>query len=207
SAAHPRAAHNCMSSRGIRKLRPPSGGEDAVRSAICPTSIAVTGGILLKRKADPSSDMTMASPQSASDSQKLAGVSSHDRILGAAKHLFATRGYESTSTVAIARAAGTSESQLIKHFGSKEGLLEAIFDMGWERMSGAFPALQPIASPAERLEALLEMMLSGFERDQELKQLMLLEGRRIRKEGHMVMLTGGYKRLVEMADSMLGEMK
>lgn len=149
----------------------------------------------------------MASPQSASDSQKIAGMSSHDRILHAAKHLFATRGYESTSTVAIARAAGTSESQLIKHFGSKEGLLEAIFDQGWDRMSAAFPALQPIASPSERLEALLEIMLSGMERDPELKQLMLLEGRRIRKEGHMVLLTTGYQRLVQMADSMLGEMK
>jgi AcrR family transcriptional regulator len=149
----------------------------------------------------------MPTQQSASDSQKIAGMSSHDRILQAAKHLFATRGYESTSTVAIARAAGTSESQLIKHFGSKEGLLEAIFDMGWERMSSMFPALQPIASPSERLEALLEMMLSGFERDLELKQLMLLEGRRIRKEGHMVLLTGGYLRLVQMADAMLAEMK
>lgn len=149
----------------------------------------------------------MASPQPGPDSQKFAGMSSHDRILQAAKHLFATRGYESTSTVAIARAAGTSESQLIKHFGSKEGLLEAIFDMGWERMSAMFPALQPIASPAERLEALLEMLLSGFERDPELKQLMLLEGRRIRKEGHMVMLTGGYLGLVQMADSMIAEMR
>jgi len=149
----------------------------------------------------------MVSSQPASDSQKIAGMSSHDRILQAAKHLFATRGYESTSTVAIARAAGTSESQLIKHFGSKEGLLEAIFDQGWERMSAMFPALQPIASPAERLEALLEMILSAMERDPDLKQLMLLEGRRIRKEGHMVMLTSGYLRLVQMADAMLAEMQ
>jgi len=55
-------------------------------------------------------------------------ASSHDRILMAAKQLFASRGYENTSTVAIARLAGTSESQLMKHFGSKEGLLEEIFD-------------------------------------------------------------------------------
>src|ERR1041385_6502583 len=153
--------------------------------------------IPLKTLGFHSSDMTMPSPPTASDSQKIAGLSSHDRILNAAKHLFATRGYENTSTVAIARAAGTSESQLIKHFGSKEGLLEAIFDMGWERMSAMFPALQPIASPAERLEALLEMMLSGLERDPELKQLMLLEGRRIRKEGHMVMLTEGLPRSLQ----------
>ena len=44
-------------------------------------------------------------------------------------------GYENTSTVAIAREAGTSESQLMKHFGSKQGLLVAIFDRGWASMS------------------------------------------------------------------------
>jgi AcrR family transcriptional regulator len=57
-------------------------------------------------------------------------LSSHDRILLAAKRLFAENGYENTSTVAIARDAGTSESQLMKHFGSKQGLLVAIFDRG-----------------------------------------------------------------------------
>ena len=62
-------------------------------------------------------------------------LSSHDRILMAAKHLFARGGYENTSTVAIAREAGTSESQLMKHFGSKQGLLGAIFDRGWQGIS------------------------------------------------------------------------
>ena len=38
--------------------------------------------------------------------------SSHDRILQAAKQLFASRGYENTTTAQIARAAETSESQL-----------------------------------------------------------------------------------------------
>jgi hypothetical protein len=35
-----------------------------------------------------------------------------DRLLLAAKELFARNGYEQTSTAAIARRAGTSESQL-----------------------------------------------------------------------------------------------
>src|SRR5688572_7518797 len=74
-----------------------------------------------------SRDMTMPPAKRPSPAAVPVGgipASSHDRILAAAKHLFATRGYESSSTVAIARAAGTSESQLMKHFGSKEGLLE-----------------------------------------------------------------------------------
>lgn len=149
----------------------------------------------------------MSSPQALTDSQKLAALSSHDRILQAAKHLFASKGYENTSTVAIARAAGTSESQLIKHFGSKEGLLEAIFEQGWLQMVPLFRGVQDLPSAADKLHALMDLVITALERDAELKELMLLEGRRIRKEGHMILLTGGYRDLVKLTDAILLEMK
>ncbi len=133
-------------------------------------------------------------------------TSSHNRILLAAKTLFATRGYENTSTAAISRMAGTSESQLIKHFGSKEGLLEAIFDEGWAAMSEGLRPLQGMAG-AQRLRAMMEVVLSSLQRDPELKQLMLLEGRRVRKEGHMILLTSGFLELVQGVDSVLEEMR
>ena len=132
--------------------------------------------------------------------------SSRERMLVAAKHLFAQDGYENTTTSAIARQAGTSESQLIKHFGSKEGLLEAIFDQGWESMSYIFTAIHSLHSPAEKLEVMLELVITNFNRDPELKQLMLLEGRRIRKEGHMVLLTKGYLRFIGVVDAIIAEM-
>lgn len=134
--------------------------------------------------------------------------STHERILEAAKTLFASKGYENTSTVAIARQAGTSESQLMKHFGSKEGLLEGIFEESWLRINAA--ARQVVAtpaSPAEKLDTLVGMILSAFEKDADLKLLMLLEGRRIRKEGHMVMLTSGFREFVRTVDSVLEEMR
>lgn len=134
--------------------------------------------------------------------------SSHDRILQAAKSLFASRGYESTSTVAIARAAGTSESQLMKHFGSKEGILEAIFESAWLALNPRLRlAAQAEASPADKLQILAEQVLSAFERDAELRLLLLLEGRRIRKEGHMIMLSRGFREFVQMVDDVLGEMR
>ncbi len=133
-------------------------------------------------------------------------ASSHDRILQAAKNLFASRGYENTSTVAIARAAGTSESQLMKHFGNKEGLLEAIFDRGWVAIAENLRTVQGAPSPEHKLRVLLDATLTGLENDPELKQLMLLEGRRIRKEGHMVMMTSGFLDFVRLADTILAEM-
>ncbi len=141
------------------------------------------------------------------DASRAATPSSRDRILASAKQLFASRGYENTSTVAIARQAGTSESQLMKHFGSKEGLLEAIFDQGWENMGYLIRSIHDLTSAAEKLQVLLDLVLSGLDRDRELKELLLLEGRRVRKEGRMVMLTRGYQDFVKVVDGVLTEMK
>ena len=60
---------------------------------------------------------------------------SRDRLLSAGKTLFGRLGYEQTSTAAIAREAGTSESQLVRYFGGKSGLLEAIFNQAWEGLT------------------------------------------------------------------------
>ncbi len=136
-----------------------------------------------------------------------AAASSRERILIAAKQLFASRGYENTSTVAIARMAGTSESQLMKHFGSKEGLLEAIFDHGWHNLASRVGEINSLNSPRQKLRTLLDLMLAGMERDPELKQLLLLEGRRIRKEGQMVMITEGFLRFIGVLDDILAQMR
>ena len=129
----------------------------------------------------------------------------HERILRVGKTLFANRGYEHTSTSAIARQAGTSESQLMKHFGSKAGLLEAIFVDGWTVITErARIAIQGVDSPLEQLQLMAGCVLECLERDPELKLLMLLEGRRIRREGQMVALTDGFLSFVRLADGVLG---
>ena len=134
--------------------------------------------------------------------------STHERILRVGKTLFANRGYEHTSTSAIARQAGTSESQLMKHFGSKAGLLEAIFIEGWNRITDeARQSIENISSPPDRLQMISRTVLRHLERDPELKLLMLLEGRRIRKEGQMVALTQGFLGFVSVVDGVLHEMR
>lgn len=142
------------------------------------------------------------------DGEARAELSSHDRILQAGRELFAEDGYENTTTSAIARKAGTSESQLIKHFGSKEGLLEAIYDQAWQRMSQGLRRIQEtVASPFEKLRALTDLMIGALERDKEISTLMLLEGRRIRKHGHLVLLTSGFQQVLGVVDGLLKEMR
>jgi AcrR family transcriptional regulator len=151
----------------------------------------------------------MRKPQSLAGRQgdAPAELSSHDRILQAGRELFAEDGYENTTTSAIARKAGTSESQLIKHFGSKEGLLEAIYDQAWQRMSDGLRRIQEAySSPLDKLRALTELMIGALERDREISTLMLLEGRRIRKHGHHVLLTRGFHGVLGLIDGLLKEM-
>lgn len=136
-----------------------------------------------------------------------AELSSHDRILRAAKQLFAQNGYENTSTVAIAREAGTSESQLMKHFGSKQGLLTAILERGWTKMSERIKAITSFSSPADRLLAVLEAISIELENDPELKVLSALEARRIRKDSNEVVLTRGSYQYRELLDHILIDMR
>jgi AcrR family transcriptional regulator len=133
-------------------------------------------------------------------------LSSHDRILRAAKRLFAQNGYENTSTVAIARDAGTSESQLMKHFGSKQGLLVAILERGWTNVGQRCSTINN-ASPGDRLLAVLKAITIEFENDPEFKVLAALEARRVRKDSNEIVLTHGWRQYRELIDRILSDMR
>lgn len=135
-------------------------------------------------------------------------TSSRDRLREGAKALFAERGYEATTTAAICRLAGTSQSQLIKHFTNKQGVLEAIFEYAWEQLNPAIQlAIARNPSPTDKLRTVLDMVLSFLQKDRDLRTVFLLEGRRIRGDGHMVVLVPGFLDFVRILDGILKEMK
>jgi len=139
--------------------------------------------------------------------EKFLSPSSRERILLAAKHLFARNGYENTSTVAIAREAGTSESQLMKHFGSKQGLLAAILDRGWAAVLERVRALPAEYRLGDRLFAMLEAVIIEMDHDAQLKELMTLEARRVRKDSRDVLMSHGYGQFTELLDAVLLDMR
>ena len=53
-----------------------------------------------------------------------------ENILEAALQLFATEGFHATSTSKVAKAAGVSEGLIFRHFGNKDGLLQAVISQG-----------------------------------------------------------------------------
>ncbi|HET7435884.1 MAG TPA: TetR/AcrR family transcriptional regulator [Thermoanaerobaculia bacterium] len=118
---------------------------------------------------------------------------SRSRLLGAGKRLFAQNGYEQTSTAAIARSAGSSESQLIRYFGGKAGLLEAIFNESWMGLND--DVQKQIAEAQHGRDALLRilnLMIAALGRDDEIAFLFLFEGRRMRGAAHEVVLSRGF---------------
>lgn len=124
---------------------------------------------------------------------------SRNRLLNAGKNLFAKNGYEQTSTAAIAREAGSSESQLIRYFGGKAGLLEAIFNESWLALNDAVS--QRITEAHNGRDAILELlglMIKAFSHDHDIAFLFLFEGRRMRTGSHEVILSKGFMKFMEV---------
>ena len=122
------------------------------------------------------------------------GAGSRERLLRAAKRLMARAGYERVTTAAIAREAGTSESQLVRYFRSKAGLLEAIFNESWTPLNARIAPLTA-GSPTARaaMIAIFALMIYAFERDPDLARLLLFEGRRVRADNAEILITQGFK--------------
>lgn len=69
------------------------------------------------------------------------------RMLTAAAELFATRGYNGTTTKAIAERAGVNEVTLFRRFQSKKGILYALGEVWAERMAGF--AIEHVPEPED----------------------------------------------------------
>jgi AcrR family transcriptional regulator len=120
-------------------------------------------------------------------------TSSRDRLLHAAKRLFARHGYEQTATSAIARAAGTSESQLMRYFGGKVGLLDALFTDAWADLNGRLRKVASVPAPTPQvLLDVLQTVTAAFTKDSDFATLFLFEGRRLRGEHPRIRLSEGF---------------
>ncbi|RKN39029.1 TetR/AcrR family transcriptional regulator [Streptomyces hoynatensis] len=100
------------------------------------------------------------------------------RLRDAALELFAERGFEATSTRAVAAAAGLSPALVTRHFGSKEGLRAAVD----EHVLALFGRALAAVRPGERLmESLGEVSARLFGADPVLRGYLrhsLIEGGR-----------------------------
>lgn len=88
-----------------------------------------------------------------------------ETILDAAADLFAERGYQGTTTAAIAQRAGVSEVTLFRKFRSKQGLLAALARQWSANMAGMVVDLVAETGDVRAtLETLARMEFDGAER-------------------------------------------
>lgn len=127
------------------------------------------------------------------------------RLLNSGKTLFAKNGYENTSTAAIAREAGSSESQLIRYFGGKAGLLEAIFNESWTSLNAIVDDyIADTKHGREAILRLLSLMIQAFNRDHDIAFLFLFEGRRMRGGSPSeVHLSKGFTQFMKVVDAQI----
>ena len=130
--------------------------------------------------------------------------SSRNRIIATSKTLFASLGYDNSSTALIARNAGTSESRLVKDFGGKAGILETIFSEGWDQVVAQLgPCLESAGTLSSRLASVPRVVFEVFSRDLELKALVLLEGHHMRESARSLGADCGYGRFIALIDRAL----
>ena len=80
-----------------------------------------------------------------------------EAILQAALTLFAREGYHATSTSKVAKSAGVSEGLIFRHFGNKEGLLQAILAEGERKLKDLFVDIVMEIEPKEVIRKTIEM--------------------------------------------------
>lgn len=83
-----------------------------------------------------------------------------EKILDAALALFAKEGYHATSTSKVAKAAGVSEGLIFRHFGNKEGLLQAILEVGEDKLKELFVDIVMEPDPKMVIQKAIKMPVS-----------------------------------------------
>jgi AcrR family transcriptional regulator len=88
-----------------------------------------------------------------------------ETILTAAADLFGERGYQGTTTAAIAERAGVNEVTIFRRFGSKQGLLAALAKHWAANMAGmAVDLVGGVGDVRSTLGSLVRMEFDGAER-------------------------------------------
>lgn len=92
-------------------------------------------------------------------------------ILQTALELFSKKGFDAVSTNLIAKEAGVSEGLIFRHFQNKMGLLQAIMQMGKEKIEPMLESIAELPDSAKRVQAIMELPFHIGEEDYPLWRL------------------------------------
>ncbi len=99
-----------------------------------------------------------------------------ERILQAAIHLFSRKGYSATGMRELAREADVNLAMINYHFGSKQKLLEAVFDTFFTRQSEyVATVLDDDGPPEDRIRRAVHQLIEGFREQPDLVRVAFAE--------------------------------
>lgn len=97
-----------------------------------------------------------------------------EQVLSSAIHLFTRQGYFNTSVPDIVRESGVSTGSIYHHFGDKEGIARALFNLLVERMTDEFSKIESKHDTAQaRCRAVIELLFRMTEEEPEMMTFML----------------------------------
>lgn len=91
------------------------------------------------------------------------GAKAADSILAVAARLFADRGYDATSMREVAEGAGVAKPTVYYHFGSKEGLFDAILESGASFLCESLAEINARCSDEDARKCLQDAVSAAFE--------------------------------------------
>lgn len=110
------------------------------------------------------------------------GGDKRERILDAAEKVFARAGFYQSRVSEIARDAGVADGTIYLYFKSKDDLLISVFESRMERINHHLTlALEGLATPTERLMALLRTYLGLVNDNPQLAEVLTIELRQSSK--------------------------
>ena len=138
------------------------------------------------------------------------------RVIASAEGLFAEFGYQGCSLLRIAKAAGTSESGVLRFFASKEDVFLAVIESALAELHARIDAaLGAPSAPApeavvERLILLIRVVFDMYETHPEKVALIFSEGglsiRMLKgSQGRTLMTLPGMLQLVELIDTLCAQ--
>ena len=79
------------------------------------------------------------------------------KILDAALRLFSEHGFAAVSTSRIATEAGVSEALIFRHFKNKQGLLDAVLELGQNKIRDLHHSIIALTDPVEVVRKVLDI--------------------------------------------------
>ncbi len=107
--------------------------------------------------------MTQASTAGEGRRVRMSAPERREQLVGAARRVFARRGYEAATVEEIAEHAGVSKPVVYQHFGGKEGIYAVVVDREVRGLTGATAGASDAGHPRRVAEHAAEAFLTYIE--------------------------------------------